>query len=359
MPYIGGETVRLVFERSVMERRLVVIALVLSFCLLGCADRAKRANRGFYYWKNDFRLDSRDRTLLNKLAVNKLYIKFFDVVWENGPVPVATVKFSSKPPQDVAVVPTVFIVNDTLKKMSPASVPDLAEKISFKIRRTLAIYHLTGIREVQFDCDWTDSTRDKYFTLLRRLKADWERERVRISATIRLHQIKYRGRTGVPPVDRGMLMFYNMTEVTRFDTKNSILNLEAGKAYTVNLGSYPLPLDAALPIFSWGVIFQDQRFIGLARDFRSADMKRKPFHRYRANIFRVDSDIYLHGSQLYHGDLIRIEESDYAECRKSAAYLRRNLKIDSQTRLLLFHFDQNAIGGMGYEKLEKVYRAFH
>jgi hypothetical protein len=344
-----------------MERRTGLkclgIAVILSFLLIACGVREGRVKRGFYYWKNDFRLDGWDRALLSKLAVNELYIKFFDVVWENGPVPVATVKFSSKPPPGVEIVPTVFIANDTLKKMSPASVSDLADKISLKIRRTLAIYHLAGIREVQFDCDWTDSTRDKYFTLLRRLKSDWER--VRISATIRLHQIKYAGRTGVPPVDRGMLMFYNMTEVTRFDTKNSILNLEAGKAYTAKLSSYPLPLDAALPIFSWGVIFQDQRFIGLARDFRSADMKRKQFHRYRANIFQVDSDVYLHGSQLYHGDLIRIEESDYAECRKSAAYLRRNLKIDSQTRLLLFHFDQNAVGGMGCEKLEKVYRAFH
>jgi hypothetical protein len=335
------------------------IAVILSFLLTACGAREGRVKRGFYYWKSDFRLDSRDRALLSKLAVNVLYVKFFDVVWKNGPVPAATVRFSSQSQQGLEIVPTVFIVNDTLKKIAPAAIPDLAEKITYKIRRILAIYHLGGVREVQFDCDWTDSTRDPYFALLRRLKADWERERVRISATIRLHQIKYAGRTGIPPVDRGMLMFYNMTEVARFETANSILNLEAGKAYTSKLSRYPLPLDAALPVFSWGVIFQDRRFIGLARDLRGPDLNRKPFHRYRANIFRVDADVYLHGSQLYRGDWVRIEESEYGECRKSAAYLGRNLKIDSQTRLLFFHFDRNAIGGMGYEKLEKVYRSFH
>ena len=51
-----------------------------------------------------------------------------------------------------------------------------------------------------------------------------------MSATIRLHQVKYRADTGVPPVDRGMLMAYNLLPPDQAGERSSILdNRELGE----------------------------------------------------------------------------------------------------------------------------------
>lgn len=345
-------------------KRLVGKALgliVLAALLLTSCDHSgkSRIRRGFYYWKSNFALNRTDREHLARLGVSYLYVKFFDVTWENGPVPVSVVSFATRPPQGIRIVPTVFITNDTLKKMPAGGVADLAHKINGKIRRIGEANRLPAFSEIQLDCDWTDGTREKYFALLRQVKADWGRGKIWLSATIRLHQIKYYERTGTPPVDRGMLMFYNMGELTRFTTQNSILDLDLARQYTDNLSKYPLELDLALPLFSWGVVFQDQRFIGLASNFRLSDMKLKSFKPYRDNVFQAEANVYLHDTQLYKGDLIRIEESTYAECRKSAAFLKPKLKLGPQNRVLFFHFDANDIGVMGIDQVEQVYRTFN
>jgi hypothetical protein len=335
---------------------LVLTAVLVIFC---AGHEKKRISRGFYYWKSTFRLEKSDAAALTRLGVSYLYVKFFDVTWSGGPVPVSVIRFANRPPRKVRMIPTVFITNDTLKKLPGASVTELARKINFKIRRLGAAYALPNFTEVQLDCDWTDSTRQKYFALLQQLKKEWRGGSIQVSATIRLHQIKYYKRTGVPPVDRGMLMFYNMGTLTDFDTVNSILDLRIARRYLANLRHYPLSLDVALPLFSWGVVFQDRRFIGLARGFRRADMRRPVFELYREPIFLVRSNVYLHGTQLYRGDLIRVEESTYDACRQSAALLRRELPADPRRRIMFFDFDQTEIGAIGLEKVDKIYRSFN
>jgi hypothetical protein len=342
-------------------RQLKLAGLLLFTVILvsSCSPHgSKRINRGFYYWKSNFRLERADDDTLTRLGVSYLYIKFFDVVWSNGAKPVSKIRFTVPPPPHLRVVPTVFITNDTFKKITSASVADLAHKISFKIRRICATNGLP-LFEIQIDCDWTDSTRQKYFDLLKQLQKELRSDHIQISATIRLHQIKYYRRTGVPPVDRGVLMFYNMADPTDYDTDNSILDLNIARRYTQNLRCYPLSLDVALPLFSWGVVFQDRRFIGLARGYRRVDLKRPAFEPYRERFFRATANVYLHGTQLYRGDLIRIEESTYDQCRQSAAWIKRNLKPDPHRRVLFFHFDQTDIGVMGLEKLDQIYRSCH
>jgi hypothetical protein len=65
--------------------------------------------------------------------------------------------------------------------------------------------------------------------------------------------VKYRERTGVPPVDRGMLMFYNMGRFSADPEARAIFDLESARRYLARISSYPLPLDLALPMWSWTV----------------------------------------------------------------------------------------------------------
>ena len=87
--------------------------------------------------------------------------------------------------------------------------------------------------EVQFDCDWTQITKNNFFYFLSYFKKqlanrismttpdplrDLQTEPV-VSATIRLHQLKFPEKTGVPPVDKGMLMFYNTGNLRAWETQ--------------------------------------------------------------------------------------------------------------------------------------------
>ena len=100
-----------------------------------------------------------------------------------------------------------------------------------------------AIKEIQIDCDWTDSTRNRFFRFTRTLGKLAHAEHSLISATIRLHQIKYFERTGIPPVDRGVLMFYNMGKLAAASERSSIFNTEDAEKYTSRLSQYPLPMD--------------------------------------------------------------------------------------------------------------------
>ena len=78
-----------------------------------------------------------------------------------------------------------------------------------------------------------------------------------LSATIRLHQVKYYKQAGIPPVDRGMLMFYNMGKLNALTAENSIYNSNDAAGYIETVDDYPLKLDLALPAFSWAVHFRN------------------------------------------------------------------------------------------------------
>src|SRR6185295_19004173 len=125
--------------------------------------------------------------------------------------------------------------------------------------------------EIQIECDWNASTRESYFLLLRTIRAQLHAGKI-LSGTIRLHQIKYRAQTGVPPLDRGVLMFYGMGDPASPGEKNSILDLDTARKYTAYLKNYPLFLDAALPVYQWGILFHEDHFRGIIRSLGESDL---------------------------------------------------------------------------------------
>jgi hypothetical protein len=319
-------------------------------------------DRSFYYWKSAFTFDKDDLAELDALRVNRLYIKFFDVVWDQGysqPIPVSIVEFRSKPQAGVEVVPVVFITVDALERMPLDQSGELGEKIFRKINFILNRNQLEGVGEIQLDCDWNATTRAKYFTVLARVRELGAKRKIQLSATIRLHQVKYASQTGVPPVDRGMLMFYNFDSPKRADIENSILDLRVGKQYTSGLARYPLKLDLSLPIFSWGVLFHDNHFQGLISNLRIVDLRGDSrFKRVASNRFQALMDCRIKNVRIYPNDLIRVEESRYKESLASARYLAGRVR-DSSLHVALFHFDRNLIEGVGgYEKISQLFGSF-
>lgn len=125
-----------------------------------------------------------------------------------------------------------------------------------QINKSIAI----ACNEIQIDCDWTLASRDKYMDFVTQLK---HKSNKKLSATIRLHQIKYFKKTGVPLVDYGVLMYCNMGHIAA-DSMNSIYDRKTGQGYLKNLEDYPLRLEVALPVFSWAIHIRRQKVMGVA-----------------------------------------------------------------------------------------------
>ena len=144
-----------------------------------------------------------------------------------------------------------------------------------------------------------------------------------ISATIRLHQIKFLAKTGVPPVSKGLLMCYNMGNLKNPATKNSIIETEELKKYIDNLAAYPLPLDVALPLFNWKVLFRNNTYAGLIQNLPDS-LLTNPFISKAGNRYLFLKDSLLAGYPFKKGDVLRNEQSEYSEIISTAGAISKN-----------------------------------
>ena len=309
----------------------------------------------FYYWQTTFQVSPTETHLLKQAGVNKLYIRFFDVDWDyqtRQPMPKAVLQFRM-PTMVANVVPVVFITNRTLRLSNPTTVPTLAKKIAQKIRQ---MADMAGIRpvEIQLDCDWTGTTRERYFALLRTLKKEVD---IPVSATIRLHQVKYVTQTGIPPVDRGMLMFYNMADWKQVDTRNSIYDLNVAQRYTSYLDKYPLPLDVVMPLFRWTVVYRNNRFLTLLNNVDRSQLVSKSFLQMQpdSNRFIANNDTTAFGFSIRQGDLFRAEACTADNLLKGKAEVFSKIQNEKST-FALYHLDTTVLNHYNYAFLKSLFQ---
>lgn len=321
------------------------LAFFLSFFLflLSCGDHSDpipeiHAFRAFYHWQTAFDLDSLERNRLDALAVDRLYVKFFDLDWdrENGEVvPLASVQLDTAGLGDRRIIPTVFITNRSMLQLPEAEIPVLARRMVDKIDRQFEVLD-QPLQEVQLDCDWTGRSRSVFFQLLEELDKLYQERRIDLSVTIRLHQLRYPDRTGVPPVDRGVLMFYNMGDLQDWAEPNSILNLEKAAAYLPDALEYPLHLDLALPLFRWAVLFREGKMIKLINEPEESLLQEQQYFQMTSSgRYRVLESTYLGGYYLYEGDQLRVESVSASQLR--AAYELVHRQFPQATQNLIFY----------------------
>ncbi|MCT7601829.1 hypothetical protein [Aliarcobacter butzleri] len=269
-----------------MKKIVILISLILVFALIVFSynkTQKKDIQISFYSWENSF-----EEQNINE----KLYIKVLDI---NFSTKLELLKTNIKEtPKNF--IPVIYITNETMKNVDYSLV-------SKAILETLKNYKFD---EIQIDCDWSLSTRSNYFNLLEDLK---EKLNKKISATIRLHQIKYYTKTGIPPVDYGVLMYYNMSNIGDFNTKNSILDNEIAKKYHYNFDTYPLKLKLALPLYSQAIQFREEKAISLFEGVEEKDFN-NDFEKLENNRYKVLNSHYFKGRYIYKDDIFRLENSN-------------------------------------------------
>lgn len=268
---------------------LLFVLLIIVFFTFNFENK-ENLTYSFYHWKNSYSLKTQD---------DKLYIKVLDINYSNK-LEVIRTSFQTKPKDNLSI-PVIYITN---KAMKLAFLDELVNDVAKNLKSLPFKYD-----EVQFDCDWSVSTRAKYFSFLEKIKTILNKK---ISATIRLHQIKYFQKTGVPDVDYGLLMYYNMSTVGDFDTKNSILDNNIAKKYHYNFDKYPLKLKLALPLYSQAIQFRQKRGIDIFVGVTKQDFK-KNFKLIKDNYYEVTKSFYFKGRYIYKGDILRFENSKISD----------------------------------------------
>ena len=275
--------------------------LLLAF---GCRQKEPMAiENAVYYWRTEWQLDSTEVDFLSRYDIHKVYCRYFDVVMADSvPVPNATITFDGEVPQGVEIIPTVYITEDCMHQRHSG----LADRLVSRILQMNKTNDISGTRELQIDCDYTARSLNTYYDFLsevRKLAAD---RGLRLSTTIRLHQLSM----PVPPADYGVLMVYNTGDPRKFMERNPILDIRDVAPYLRRLDDYPIPLAAAYPVFSWLRIVNGVHIehtaeaeevlkVKQAVEQKRGSLKRSiiTYHLDKENINRYKREVY---EEIYH-----------------------------------------------------------
>lgn len=342
-------------------KKLLLLALCLEFVFTSCKYSPVSPERAFYYWKSNYNLKPADVSYLKDVGVTKLYLHFFDVAWSEPsqrPYPVDELRFTTAPDNHTfSYVPVVFIPNNTLEKLSIDSIDELCAHIYDQVFY-MAAENKLQYKELQFDCDWTEKSRNKYFKLLNYFHNHLKDSGKIVSATIRLHQVKYPDVTGIPPIDRGMLMFYNMGKVNGTPGYNSIYNSKDADKYASYIKAYTLPLDLALPVFSWAICERDGQVNGIMEKTTAKDFPDSMFTQSTNGIFVSRRSQLLHGKYFMKNDTVKPEQVSAGLCMDAAQNAYQYLPNTKRT-LSLFEYDSLYLSTYDKKDIAQIFSVSH
>ncbi|MCT2561518.1 hypothetical protein [Chryseobacterium herbae] len=342
----------------------VLLFLPLILLLFSCDNKVESVEKSFYYWKSDSDsyYNDKEKSILKEQNIKKLYVKFFEVDYQEelGNLPVSKTNFniysycSENDSLPYRIVPTVYIKNIVFQKSSEKELDKLADNVSYLIDK-FTNEKLDSIRvsEIQIDCDWTASTKNNYFYFLKKLKPISKKQ---ISATLRLYPYKYPDKMGVPPVDKVTLMCYNLINPLEDQSKNSILDLKELESYLKPKKKYPLHMDVALPVYSWMQIYQNNNFSGVI--YNSNGLK-KNLKVIKPLWYEVTKDtVVSYNTYLRRGDKIKYEEITADKVNKAIAIIKKNISLDKNITVTLFHLDENELNNYTHEEISSFYSDF-
>lgn len=288
--------------------------LTLIF-LVGC-KKSPEKEYGFYFWRTEYHLNSSEKKILQNSTSKDFYIRVFDLDKTEGTISkVGEINFKQKLDFKQNVVPVIFITNRTWEGASENDF-NIASNIIYNSVKKIEGNFGKKINEIQIDCDWTNKTKTDYFKFLEKLKAKTQKE---ISCTLRLHQVKDKKETGIPPVQKMYLMCYATSSPLENLEKNTILDVPTLKNYLSDLENYPVKIDVALPIYSWGIVINHLGKRKLINTLTEEDFQNSNFENIGNSTYKILKDGFYFGMYLNKNFTIKVEsipEKDILEVQK-------------------------------------------
>jgi len=340
--------------------RKISILVISVFLIFGCKQKST-VHPTFYYWKTDYHNRKAETTYLDHFKAQSLYVRIMDVDFNPDlqlPVPVSPIKFSDPLPKTVNIIPVVFIVNNVFNKIDTIQTAVMADRIAKFVAAKVRQAGKQNYQELQIDCDWTKGTRNRYFKFLEQLKANALLKDKNISVTLRLHQVKNLVSSGVPPVEKAILMCYNMGNLRKYGQQNSILDQHEMDLYLKDfLEHYPLPLDVALPVFEWAVVFRKEQYAGISKRIGKTQIEDKKLFKQRGNSILYDLLVDYPTAGLKQGDVVRWEQISAEDLLVTSKFLSRYLSPKDRN-LVFYHLDTDLLKHFTNENLQKIIANF-
>lgn len=323
-----------------LGKNYILLILLLSF--VSCNDNArKNVQYGFYYWKTQ-ELSASNAKVLETSHTSYLYRKILDVDWNdklNEAIPITKVdKLDAEllAQEQLTIIPVAFITNKAMLALDTLAAINLANKLGAFFQQWQALQQ-KKFTEFQVDCDWTPKSKDNYFVFLRALKKVLGT--AELSVTLRLYPYKYPNLMGVPPVDKAVLMCYNMGSIKDRNTTNSIIDPKTMESY-MTTQDYPLHLDVALPIYGWHVWFRQNEYQGILYDTTWNVIK--PNTKLIKDNWSVLNDEVSVGAKFFRpGDVFRNEYPPKTDYKQYFSLIKKY--VPNAQRILFFHLDDNNI----------------
>lgn len=313
-------------------KKLLYLFILLCF---GSCEKKIEHEHGFYYWRSKFSLNKEETKLLNQSKVENLYTRFFDIQKSGSHYEAVgilqrkdTAKINKK------IVPVIFITNETWYKIPKQDVTLLAQKSFDQVNAISKNLNLDLANEIQIDSDWTKGTKDDYFFFLKELQRISKRE---VTSTLRLHQVRDKKTMGIPPVKKLYLMCYSTSSPLENSDKNSILDLKLLKSYLSSIEDYPVKLDIALPIYSWGIVTNHLGKHKLINAVKTSDVENANFEKLGDNKYKVLKDDFYFGMYLNKGFEIKVEEIPESDIEESINFIDK--KLNYPYKIIYYHLD--------------------
>ena len=310
--------------------------IFILFLLINCSN-PKEHSYSFYYWRTEWNLDKKEQENLKKSKSQTIYARFFDIDKKEGRfTPVGKIYFSQK--SDLPLTPVIFITNRTFFGIKKEEIHSLAKNTLSLIENIKNENKLSLTPEIQIDCDWTEQTREDYFLFLEELK---NISKQKITCTLRLHQVKDKEKTGFPPVEKVYLMCYATYSPLENQPKNSILDVPTLKNYLMNIEEYPIKMDIALPLYSWGIVSNHVGKKKLINALTINDLSQnKNFKKISETEFEVLEDDFYFGVYLSKGFKIKIEEISQNQLDEVKHFLDKKL---DHYNIVYYHLDSKFV----------------
>lgn len=340
-----------------MNKCLNKFAISAFILILFSCHQKQDIQPSFYYWKTTFSLSLSEKECLKNNAIKHLYVRFFDVDVDEQThelKPLGIIDSLENIPENCDVIPVVFITNRSFIERNAAQVKELAGLMVTKINNMY-----TNYKELQIDCDWSQKTKENYFIFLGEVKKQIK-SNTKLTCTIRLHQVKYPDITGLPPVDGGMLMFYNMGNIHDVNEQNSIYNEQTAEKYVAYSANYPLHLDVALPLFNWLIHYRNNDVVGLITKKQLPDVTNEMYfyHEKNTQLYIVRVSQLINGIYYKEGDVLKKEILSNKELIKATQQVYNSLKPENR-RVVLYDLDEQHIKNYEKETLKTVFTTFN
>jgi len=307
-----------------------------------------------YWWKTTWNPDSTELDFIKNLKIKKIYMRFFDVAPDgnsNVPKPKATIQFQKPIDHSIKIIPTVFITESCMA----LDIDKLSKMLAYRVLQMCETNDINDVDEIQIDCDWKQSSQKKYFQFLDNIRKILKDKNIRLSATIRFHQL----RMTPPPVDYGVLMAYNTGNISTPPRRNPILSYDDAAPYLKSLKDYDLPLCAAYPDFNFQLLYNDGHLRAILYNEDTADttkFRRIADHEYESIATRLIVNNPEPGSsltQINQGDKLLIYNAEYNEIstiKRTIDSLRPAMKAQS----IIYDINSRNINNFTKEQYEKI-----